>query len=94
VEAGAHGLPSVAFHGAGGVTESIIDGTTGLLARSDDVVDFVDKVRLLVCDQRLRARLGQDAKTFAARFSWDSTVKEFDRLLSEVSQGRAISNRK
>ena len=40
IEAAAHGVPSVAFREASGTTESIIDGTTGLLV--EDEADFVD----------------------------------------------------
>ena len=31
VDAASHGVPTVAHHGAGGLSESIVDGVTGLL---------------------------------------------------------------
>lgn len=83
VEAGAHGLPSIAFHGAGGVAESIVDGTTGLLATEGDPHDFTDKIRTLLRDPARREQLGRDATTYASRFSWDETVKNFERLISQ-----------
>ncbi len=39
LEAASHGVPTVAHHGAGGLSESIIDGETGLLVR--DHAEFV-----------------------------------------------------
>jgi glycosyltransferase involved in cell wall biosynthesis len=85
VEAGAHATPSVAFHGAGGVSESIIDGVTGLLAGCDDVEDYVAKVRRLLSDATLRVRMGADAATYAREFDWDTTVKAFDDLLTRLA---------
>ena len=88
VEAGAHATPSVAFHGAGGVSESIIDGVTGLLADCDDVEDYVAKVRRILSDPALRLRIGQDAATYARDFDWDTTVKAFDDVLTEAVRSR------
>jgi glycosyltransferase involved in cell wall biosynthesis len=82
VEAGAHATPSVAFHGAGGVSESIIEGVTGLLAERDDVDDYVAKVRHILSHPVLRLRMGDDAATYAREFDWDTTVKAFDDVLA------------
>ena len=90
VEAGAHATPSVAFHGAGGLSESIIDGVTGLLAECDDVTDYVAKVRRILSDPALRWRMGQDAATYAGEFNWDTTVKAFDDLLSEAVRSSRV----
>lgn len=83
VEAGAHGTPSVAFDGAGGVTESIVDGVTGLLAAQDDVLDFTAQVQLLLNDHALRTRLGADAAIHARRFNWDTAIKSFEDALTD-----------
>ena len=90
VEAGAHGTPSVAFHGAGGVSESIIDGVTGLLAQSDSVEDFADKTRALLSDAALRGRLGQDAKTHAQQFDWDTAVKAFEEVVARAAEAARL----
>jgi glycosyltransferase involved in cell wall biosynthesis len=85
VEAGAHGVPSVAFDGAGGVTESIVDGQTGLIARADDVADFIAQTRRLLTDHGLRDRLGADAAVEAKRYNWDQAVQSFDALVRRVA---------
>jgi glycosyltransferase involved in cell wall biosynthesis len=85
VEAGAHGVPSVAFDGAGGVTESIVDGRTGLIAGADDVADFVAQTRRLLTDHGLRDRLGAEAAIEAKRYSWDQAVQAFDALVRRVA---------
>ena len=93
VEAGAHGVPTVAFDGAGGVTESIVDGRTGLIARADDVADFIGQTRRLLTDHGLRDRQGAEAAVEAKRYSWDQAVQSFDttvrRAAGNVSASRS-----
>ncbi|HEX2307115.1 MAG TPA: glycosyltransferase family 4 protein [Jatrophihabitantaceae bacterium] len=91
VEAGAHGVPSVAFDGAGGVTESIINGRTGLIARADDVSDFIAQTRRLVIDHGLRDRQGAEAAVEAKRYSWDQAVQAFDALVRQVAANVSAS---
>ncbi|MEP6852415.1 MAG: glycosyltransferase family 4 protein [bacterium] len=85
VEAGVHGTPSVAFFGAGGVAESIVDGFTGLLAARDDVDAFTACTRRLLTETAEREQMGRDARTYAGRFTWDATIKSFDALLGSVT---------
>lgn len=79
VEAGTHGTPSVAFRGAGGLAESIVDGATGLLV--DDHAGLRDALRTLLFDAPLRSRLGAGASTHAARFTWRATASAFSEVL-------------
>ncbi len=79
VEAGTHATPSVAFRAAGGLAESIVDGRTGLLV--DDVPGLHDALRTLLHDAALRTRLGEGARTHAARFTWAATAAAFSAVL-------------
>ena len=56
VEAGLHATPAVAYSFAGGPSESIVHGRTGLLA--DSVEDFEEHVITLVDDARELAEVG------------------------------------
>ncbi|MET0422265.1 MAG: glycosyltransferase family 4 protein [Actinoplanes sp.] len=80
VEAGALGTPNVAFRGAGGVEESLVDGRTGLLA--DDAADFGAKVRLLLTDDTLRLTMGAAARAHAAQFTWSTSGERFAALVA------------
>ena len=80
VEAGAVGTPTVAFRGAGGVEESLVDGRTGLLA--DDSADFTAKVRLLLTDDTLRHAMGAAARAHAAQFTWPAAGEKFAALVT------------
>jgi glycosyltransferase involved in cell wall biosynthesis len=68
MEAAACGTTTSALR-IGGIPESVVDGSTGLLATSDEEL-AANTVRLLV-DDTLRERLAQAAFARAQAFSWD-----------------------
>ncbi|MFL6062962.1 MAG: glycosyltransferase family 4 protein [Marmoricola sp.] len=72
VEAGHTGTPSVAYASAGGVTEAILDGVTGLLA--DDEADLSLRVAALLRDRGLREDLGHKARVRASEFTWHAAA--------------------
>ena len=82
-EAASHGVPSVAYRSAGGVTESIIEGESGVLVDGSEA-DFVEALRAILTDDDLRARLSAGAHRRAAGLSWQSTAQGFSRILGEV----------
>jgi glycosyltransferase involved in cell wall biosynthesis len=81
VEAGGHGTPSVAFRYAGGLAESIVDGTTGLLV--DDEDGFSHALQELLTDRPRRERLGAGAQTHAAGFTWAASAAAFSEVLGQ-----------
>ncbi|HEV7653768.1 MAG TPA: glycosyltransferase family 4 protein [Mycobacteriales bacterium] len=72
VESAAHGTPTVAFRSAGGPTESVVDGETGILA--EDEPDFTAALRQLLTDAPVREGMARAARIHAARFSWPATA--------------------
>jgi glycosyltransferase involved in cell wall biosynthesis len=86
VEAGLHGTPSVAFSFAGGVTESIVDDETGLLA--DDTGQMTAHVATLLSDERLREKYGDNARRHARSFSWESTTRQLEAALTRATGRR------
>lgn len=84
MEAAAHGVPSVAYRDAGGVSESIVDGETGLLAADFD--DLVRKVDRLLRSARTRAAMGGAGRERAATFGWEHSVDAFDELLRDTAR--------
>jgi glycosyltransferase involved in cell wall biosynthesis len=71
IEAGLHGTPAVAFRDAGGTQESIVDNQTGILA--DDVDAFHEALHRLATDPDYRAKLGDNARRYAAGFDWTAS---------------------
>jgi glycosyltransferase involved in cell wall biosynthesis len=86
VEAGLHGTPAVAFSFAGGVTESIIDDETGMLA--DDVAQMTAQVEQLLTDAPLRQKYGDNARRHAQSFSWENTTLQLEAALNQAVDRR------
>jgi glycosyltransferase involved in cell wall biosynthesis len=84
VEAGAVGTPSVAFR-TGGLTESIVDGETGLLA--DSFEEFVDGLRAVLRSPDVRDRLGERARAHALGFTWEATT---DAVIEALEEARSV----
>lgn len=84
VEAASHGVPTVAYHGAGGLSESIEDGVTGLLVRDLDAMAAA--VSNLLSNQLLRDTLGAAAREHARRFTWEGTISSWEDLLGRVAR--------
>jgi glycosyltransferase involved in cell wall biosynthesis len=77
VEAGMLGVPAAAFAVAG-VPEVVSDGETGLLAAPGDVTDLAEKLRALIDDETLRARLGGAARAVcSSRFEIGSVAPRY-----------------
>jgi len=80
IEANALGTPCVAYDVAG-LSDSIRDGVTGLLARNGDVKDLADKIAMVLRDEELRMRLSRNCLEYAESFNWDKTAEEFMKVL-------------
>jgi glycosyltransferase involved in cell wall biosynthesis len=79
LEAAASGTPTIAFRAAGGLRESVVHGSTGLLA--DDPDEFTRHLAWVLLNRHLRQRLGDAARAHAARFTWSQTVAGFAEVL-------------
>ena len=82
VEAGAHGVPTVGYRDAGGLTDSIVDGRTGMLVSDEDAL--VAAVRRLLTEDDLRIRMGDAARRHALSFTWEATVNAFEKVLADA----------
>jgi glycosyltransferase involved in cell wall biosynthesis len=88
VEAGVHGTPTVAFRGAGGPNDSVLDGRTGVLV-DDDLGSFTAAVARLLEDDAARERMGNAAQDWVSRFHWERAVESWERVLRNAATGRA-----
>jgi glycosyltransferase involved in cell wall biosynthesis len=93
VEAATHGTPTIAFAGAGGLGESIVDGKTGVLVEGGEA-DFARELGTLLADADRREALGRAARAHASLFTWDeaaanlATVLDMSLGWSPVARGR------
>lgn len=84
-EAMSCGIPVVAFDCPYGPSEIITDGKDGFLVSCYDVKAFADKVSLLIENESLRRKMGQNAIQSALRFRKDEIIPLwidlFERLI-------------
>ena len=88
LEAGAWGVPTVAWHNAG-PTVTVEDKVTGLLAKPFEIKDYADKVIQLLSDRKLQFKMGRVAwKRVKKEFSWEKHIdileKEINKVIANV----------
>jgi glycosyltransferase involved in cell wall biosynthesis len=88
-EAGQHSVPTIGYRSSGGLTDSIVDGVTGLLV--DDHDELVDQLERLLTDQVLREQLGAKALARSGEFSWEQSADAMRTVLEAVHAGRMVS---
>jgi glycosyltransferase involved in cell wall biosynthesis len=84
MEAATHGVPAVAYRSAGGVTESIVDGTTGVLV-DGDVTDFASAIDAVLADPEAMNRMGSAARERTEQFTWAGTAEAFAEVLARAT---------
>ena len=91
MEAASAGVPAVAYRSAGGVTESIVDGETGVLV-DGGVSEFTSALDALLRDNEGRRAMGERARMRSQQFTWEQSVDQFERVLEEaLAEGSRVS---
>jgi glycosyltransferase involved in cell wall biosynthesis len=88
-EAGQHSVPTIGYRCSGGLTDSIVDGVTGLLV--DDHEELVDGLDRLLSDPVLREQLGAKAQARSGEFSWRQSADAMRTVLESMHAGRIVS---
>jgi len=84
IEAMAAGTPVVGPK-AGGVSETVIDGQTGLLVAPGDPAAFADAIKRLIKDDELRQRLGRAASVHVQRhYTVDRQIARLASIYTDV----------
>ncbi|WP_212807966.1 MULTISPECIES: glycosyltransferase family 4 protein [unclassified Mycolicibacterium] len=89
IEAAQHGVPTVGYRSSGGLTDSIVDGVTGLLV--DDHRGLVTALETLLTDAVLRDELGAKAQVRAAEFSWPQSASALRTVAEAVRDGKFVN---
>lgn len=85
LEAAACATPTIASDSPG-LRDSVVDGETGFLVPHGDVEAIAARLEELLEDDRLRERLGAQARTFAEGFSWDAAADRTEAYLAQVAE--------
>ena len=87
LEAFAAGTPVLANARSAVVVEHCVRGNGGLYYADGD--EFVESLKLLVTDQRLRETLGRNGRDYVRRtFRWDVVLGKFERIFAKVRNAR------
>jgi glycosyltransferase involved in cell wall biosynthesis len=89
VEAGQHSVPTIGYRSAGGLSDSIIDGVTGVLV--DNRAELVDSLEQLLSDPVLRDQLGAKAQARSTEYSWAQSAEALRTVLRAVRAGEHLS---
>jgi phosphatidylinositol alpha-1,6-mannosyltransferase len=89
LEAAAHGVPAVAGS-AGGATDAVIDGETGVLVDPLDDAAIADAIAELLLDDDRRGTLGDGARRRAGGLGWSAHAAAVEDLIEGLvaSRGR------
>jgi glycosyltransferase involved in cell wall biosynthesis len=88
-EAGQHSVPTIGYRSSGGLSDSIVDGVTGILVNNHD--DLIDHLERLLSDHVLREQLGAKAQARSSEFSWQQSAEAMRTVLESVHGGRMVS---
>jgi glycosyltransferase involved in cell wall biosynthesis len=88
-EAAQHGVPTIGYRSSGGLTDSVIDGVTGMLV--DERAQLIDRLEELLTDPLQRDELGRKAQARSAEFSWRQSADGMRAVLEAVMAGRLVS---
>lgn len=95
VEAAQHGVPTVGYRSSKGLTDSVIDGVTGVLVgtagNERDVQALTDATAELLLDAEFRADMGEKARVRAREFSWEQTAEGVRSVLVASMAGTHTS---
>jgi glycosyltransferase involved in cell wall biosynthesis len=71
------------------LTDSVVDGVTGVLV--DDHDELVDRLEQLLADPVLRQELGAKAQVRSHEFSWQDSATAMRAVLESVHSGNRVS---
>ena len=89
IEAAQHRVPTIGYRSSGGLSDSIVDGVTGMLV--DSRAELMDRLEQLLCDPVLRDQLGVKAHTRSGEFSWTQSADAMRGVLDAVRAGHFVS---
>ena len=85
LEAGAHGIPVVAFNVPGGIAEIITANENGLLVKDDDIIAFAAAINTAIAIGFERDKIIEATKK---RFSISNMIYAFENIFLKLAQNK------
>lgn len=83
IEAMGYGLPCLSYTSAQGANEIIKDNETGYLINDRNEEEMINKICLLIEDEKLRKKLGKNAKEESKNYSGEVILDKWSKLLNK-----------
>jgi glycosyltransferase involved in cell wall biosynthesis len=84
MEAMALGLPCVAYDCPIGPRSIIIDNENGFLVEDGNIDSFVQKVELLIENENLKIKMGENAKNSVSKYNIETIMQQWKSLFEEL----------
>jgi glycosyltransferase involved in cell wall biosynthesis len=89
-EAAAHRTPTVAYAGAGGTRESIVDGVSGVLVETR--AELTAALGALLRDGEARRKLAEGAVRHSAGYTWGHSQAAFAHVVASALRGELVDD--
>ena len=81
LEAMSYGIPCLSYTSAQGANEIIKDKETGFLIENRNEDEMIEKIESLINDEKLRKKLGKNAKEESKNYSKEVILEKWDNLI-------------
>lgn len=83
IEAMSYGIPCISYTSAQGANEIIKDNETGYLIKNRNEDEMLEKIELLMNDEKLRKKLGKASRLEAKNYSSDAILEKWQKLINK-----------
>lgn len=83
IEAMSYGIPCLSYTSAQGANEIIKDNETGYLINNRNEEEMINKICLLIEDEKLRKKMGKNAKEESENYSGEVILDKWSKLLNK-----------
>lgn len=83
VEAMSYGIPCISYTSAQGANEIIKNNETGFLIENRDSDEMINKIELLIENDKLRKKMGQNAKNESKTYAPEFILDKWSKLINK-----------
>lgn len=83
IEAMSYGVPCISYTSAQGANEIISDGETGYLIKNRSEDEMIEKIELLIENEKLRNKLGKNARLRSKNYSNEVILDKWSKIINK-----------
>ena len=81
IEAMSFGVPCISYSSAQGANEIIEDGVNGYIIKNRDEEEMINKISMLISDEKLRKKLGKNAKEKSKEYDGNVVLECWNKVI-------------